>query len=319
MVSISNKSKAYLAYAYIAIIWGTTYLGIRVAVEHYPAFLMASVRQLVSAVIMGIIALAINRNINLDRRNILQNAIIGFLMISVGNGVVSWAEIYVPSGVAALVCSTMPISVVCINLLASKKEKLNSLIILGMLLGFGGVALIFKNDVAALTDPKYLFGICALLLATFGWGGGSVLSKRWGNNTNPMFDSGMQLFFGGLFLLISSPLVDDYSTADWYNRDAFISLIYLIVFGSIIAFTVYRYALKVLPVGFVTSYAYINPLVAVILGALVGEPTSGWTGVSFIAIIAGVFVVNRGYQRRKRLSEEQAQRHSHAVEPTNID
>jgi drug/metabolite transporter (DMT)-like permease len=318
MVSISNKTKAYLAYAYIAIIWGTTYLGIRVAVEHYPAFLMAGVRQLVSAIIMCVIAFAINRNMNLDKRNILQNAIIGFLMISVGNGVVSWAEIYVPSGVAALVCSTMPISVVCINLLASKREKLNVLIVAGMLMGFGGVALIFKNDVAALTDHRYLFGVFALLLATFGWGGGSVLSKRWGNKTNPMFDSGMQLFFGGVFLLLTSPLVDDYSTADWYNTDALMALIYLIVFGSIIAFTVYRYALKELPVGFVTSYAYINPLVAVILGALVGEPTSAWTGVSFIAVIAGVFLVNKGYQRRKRLADEHALRYPVVAQSTDI-
>ncbi len=304
-MSITTKTKAYLAYGYIAIIWGTTYLGIRIAVEHYPAFLMAGVRQVISAIIMCGIAFAVNRNINLHKRNILQNAVIGFLMISIGNGIVSWAELYVPSGVAALVCSTMPISVVCINLLSSNREKLNVLIVLGMLLGFGGVALIFKNDVAGLTDHRYLMGIAALLLATFGWGWGSILSKRWGNNTNPMFDSGMQLFFGGIFLLISSPMVDDYSTADWYSTQALMALIYLIIFGSIIAFTLYRYALKVLPVGFVTSYAYFNPLVAVILGALAGEPTSGWVAVSFVAIIAGVFLVNSGYQRRKRLAEEE--------------
>ncbi len=315
---LSNKSKAYLAYIYIAIIWGTTYLGIRIAVEHYPAFLFAGVRQLVSAAIMCAIAYAINRNMNLDRRNMIQNAVIGFLMISVGNGVVSWAEVFVPSGVAALVCSTMPISVVIINLLSGNGEKMNGLIILGMLLGFGGVALIFKNDVAALGDHRYLMGIGALLLATFGWAGGSVLSKRWGSNTNPMFDSGMQLFFGGVFLMIVSPLADDYSRADWYNVPAFLSLIYLIVFGSIIAFTAYRYALKVLPVGFVTSYAYINPLVAVILGAAVGEATSAWVAVSFLAIIAGVFIVNRGYQRRKRLAEEELLRAPIASQASDI-
>jgi drug/metabolite transporter (DMT)-like permease len=111
-----------------------------------------------------------------------------------------------------------------------------------------------------------------------------------------------------LFLLIGSPLVDDYSKADWYSRDALLALIYLIIFGSIIAFTVYRYALKELPVGFVTSYAYINPLVAVILGAMTGEPTSAWTILAFAAIIAGVFLVNSGYQRRKRIAAEQTLR-----------
>jgi drug/metabolite transporter (DMT)-like permease len=299
----NSKTRAYLSYVFIALVWGTTYLGIKVAVAHYPPFLMAGVRQVVSAGIMLAIAWGMNRDVNLERRNILQNAIIGFLMISVGNGVVSWAEKFVPSGVAALVCSTMPISVVAINLAIHREERLNASILVGMLLGFGGVALIFKNDVAALADPTYLAGILALLAATIGWGSGSILSKRWGTRTNPMFDSGMQVLFGGLFLLVTSPLADDYGKADWYNVEAFWALLYLIIFGSVIAFTAYRYALKTLPVGFVTSYAYINPLVAVLLGYLVGEPTSAWTALSFLAIITGVFIVNRGYRQQQRQTE----------------
>jgi drug/metabolite transporter (DMT)-like permease len=299
-VPIRSKTLAYLSYAFIAIVWGTTYLAIRIAVEHYPPFLMAGVRQVIASLLMLGIAFSINRNVNLKRKNVVQNAIIGFLMISVGNGVVSWAEMIVPSGVAALVCSTMPISVVLLNLVLQKREKINALIILGMLLGFGGVALIFRSDVGALGNPAYLAGIGSLLVATFGWGGGSVLSKRWGTTTNPMFDSGMQVAFGGIFLLLFSPLSDDYSKADWYSVEAFWAFLYLIVFGSVIAFTAYRYALKALPVGFVTSYAYINPLVAVILGGFWGEPTTAWTAVSFAAIILGVFLVNRGYRKQHR-------------------
>lgn len=300
--SVSNKQRtlAYLSYAYIAVIWGTTYLGIRIAVTHWPAFAMAGVRQVVSSFIMCGLAFAINRSADWKGRNILQNAIIGFLMISVGNGIVSWAEMYVPSGVAALICSTMPISVVIINLLSGKSERLNWLIGTGMLLGFLGVALIFRQDVKALGNPKYLTGIIGLVIATFGWAGGSILSKHWGSNKNPMFDSGMQVFFGGLFLLISSPLVDDYSKAEWGNTDALLAIGYLILFGSVLAFTFYRYALKVLPVGFVTSYAYINPLVAVLLGMYAGEALNQWVVTSFVAIIGGVFLVNTGYQQRRK-------------------
>ncbi len=294
----STKTLAYLSYAFIAVVWGTTYLAIRIGVEHYPPFLMAGARQLLAALIMLGIAYSLNRSVDLSRRNVLQNAAIGFLMISVGNGVVTWAERFVPSGVAALVCSTMPISVVLLNLVLHG-ERINRLIVLGMLLGFGGVALIFRSDVGALANPSYLAGIGALLLATLGWGAGSVLSKRWGTARNPMFDSGMQVLFGGLFLLVSSPAVDDYTQADWYNPAAFWCFLYLVVFGSVIAFTAYRYALKALPVGFVTSYAYINPLVAVVLGAFWGEPTSAWTALSFAAILAGVALVKRGYQRQQ--------------------
>ena len=299
---MNPKTKAYLSYAYVAIIWGTTYFAIRVAVLHLPPFLMAGIRQIVSFFVIAAIALSLNRQYNFSKQNLLCNAIIGFLMITIGNGVVSAAERIIPSGVAALVCSMMPISVVILNLLFSKAERPTPLIVLGMLLGFTGVALIFRNDMAALSDPQYLFGILATLVATFGWGGGSILSKKWSNPVNPMLDAGVQVGFGGIFLLLFSPLIDDYSTTDWHNAEALWALVYLIIFGSVIAFTAYRYALKNLPVGFVTSYAYINPLVAVIIGFFAGEVVTAWTILSFIAIITGVAIVNTGYQRRKKQS-----------------
>lgn len=299
---MSNRTKAYLAYLYVAIIWGTTYYAIRVAVLHYPPFLMAGIRQLVSFFIIAAIAIGFNRRYNFSKQNLLRNAIIGFLMITIGNGVVSAAERVIPSGVAALMCSMMPISVVVLNLLSSKAERPTPMIAFGMLLGFAGVALIFRNDLAALSDTHYLAGILATLLATFGWGGGSILSKQWSNHVNPMLDAGVQVGFGGIFLILLSPLVDNYSVADWGNMDALWALLYLILFGSVIAFTAYRYALKNLPVGFVTSYAYINPLVAVIIGFFAGELVTIWTMLSFIVIITGVAIVNTGYQRRRRMA-----------------
>jgi len=297
---MNSKTKAYLAYLYISIIWGTTYFAIRVAVLHYPAFLMAGVRQVVSFLIIAIIALGINRNYDLSSKNLGRNAIIGFLMITIGNGVVSYAEQIIPSGVASLICSMMPISVVILNLAFAKSSPPNYLILIGMFLGFLGVALIFRNDLPALKDSRYLFGIVATLLATFGWGGGSILSRRWSHPTNPMLDAGIQVGFGGIFLLILSPVFDKYQQADWHHTGAFWALIYLILLGSVGAFTAYRYALKNLPVGFVTSYAYINPLVAVVIGFFAGEKITGWTGLSFVAIIAGVALVNRGYQRNRQ-------------------
>lgn len=296
---MNKRTLAYLAYAYIAIIWGTTYFAIRVAVLHYPPFLMAGVRQIISCVLMLMIGLGVSRNVDLSRSHILRNATIGFLMITIGNGVVSWAEQIIPSGVAALICSMMPISVVILNLIFGSNERPNLLIAIGMILGFGGVALIFRNDLNSLGNSAYLFGIMATLLATFGWGGGSILSKKWANSTNPIFDAGMQVGFGGLFLVLFSPLVDNYKMAEWHNTDALLALLYLIVFGSVFAFTAYRHALKELPVGFVTSYAYINPLIAVIIGFFAGELVTLWTVFSFIAIITGVFLVSKGYKQQK--------------------
>ena len=315
---MSTTTKAYLAYTYIAIIWGTTYLAIRVGVLHYPPFLMAGVRQLISFAIIAAIAISINKQVNFSKQNLLRNAIIGFLMITVGNGVVSYAEKIIPSNVASLVCSMMPISVVILNLLFAKSERPNALILLGMALGFVGVALIFRNDILALSDPQYLVGVLATLLATFGWGGGSILSKKWGNPVNPIMDSGVQVGFGGIFLLLFSPLVDNYAAADYGNKEAFWSLLYLILLGSVGAFTAYRYALKHLPVGFVTSYAYINPLVAIIIGYFWGERMSVWTIISAAAIIAGVAIVNTGYARQRKL-RDQAERGFQTLEVMPAD
>lgn len=303
-MSNNRKTLAYLSYAYIAIIWGTTYLAIQIAVKHLPPFLMSGVRQVIASAIMCGLAYAINRKVDLRKRNILQNIIIGLLMIAIGNGIVSWAVKLVPSGVAALICSTMPISVVCINLLSGKSEKPNLLVVLGMVLGVLGVTMIFRQGEATQEYPYFLTGILSLLVGTFGWGFGSVLSQRWGSNKNPMFDSGIQLLSGGIILSLSSPFLDNYNEADWTNTNAWLSFVYLIVFGSVIAFTLYRYALKELPVGFVTSYAYINPLIAVLLGWMfAGEPLNQWVAYSFVAIIGGVFLVNTGYKKKQKRDE----------------
>ncbi len=290
-----NKRLAYFSYAFIAIVWGTTYLAIKIAVEAYPAFLMAGTRQVAAALLMIPLLFIGKKNRGIFSKKLLaRNATIGFLMITVGNGVVSWAERIVPSGVAALVCSMMPISVVLISFFSGRKHALNALTVGGMLLGFAGVAVIFRADVAALGNRQYLLDILALLGATTSWGAGSLLMKRWANPENPTLDVMLQIFSGGLFLLLLSPLFESYSGVTWWNPQALLCWLYLIVFGSIGAMLAYKYALKHLPVSFVTSYAYVNPLVAVVLGAFFGETLNIWTGLAFALIISGVYLVNRG-------------------------
>lgn len=300
---MKGNTKAYLALLFICIVWGTTYLGIRIAVLAYPTFLFVAARQIISGLIVIGVSLMLNRQVDLSRRNLLNQALIGFLLITVGNGLVSWSENMVSSGVAALICSMMPIATVIINLIISKEEKLNLLIFVGLILGFGGVALIFKNNLSDLGNPQYLAGIGCLLCATTSWALGSIINKRRPPKVNPMFNSGLQVIFGGAFALLISPFADDYSKADYANTEALWALIYLIIFGSVLAYTAYMYALKELPVGLVSIYAYVNPLVAVIVGSFWGEPLTIWTAASFVTIIAGVFLVNQGYKRQKERKE----------------
>lgn len=302
---MNKNTKAWIALIFICIAWGTTYMAIRIGVMHYPAFLFAGIRQLSAGILLMAIAYMANRQTDWNREHILRNALIGGLMITMGNGLVTWGERYIPSGVAALICSMMPIFAVLFNLLSSRREHFNTTIALGLLLGTIGVGLIFKDSIKDFTNTAYIAGMIATLIATSSWAFGSIVSKRNTRQSNPMFNSGMQLFFGGAFLFLLSPLVDDYTNIDYSNKAALLSLVYLIIFGSVIAYAAYNFALSTLPVGVVTLYAYVNPLVAVVIGyLLMKEPLDQYTILAFITIIAGVYLVNRGYRRQHRYMEE---------------
>ncbi|NCX95718.1 MAG: hypothetical protein EBX41_04785, partial [Chitinophagia bacterium] len=161
------------------------------------------------------------------------------------------------------------------------------------------------QDIASLGNPKYLWGILAILLATCSWALGSVINKKKGKAENPTFNAGLQLFFGGALMLLISPVADDYSHIDYFNTEGLLSLLYLIVFGSLLGYTAYMYVLRVLPVGVATIYAYINPLVAVLLGvAVMHETVNIYTLFAFVTIIAGVYMVNKGNNMPAKQSPE---------------
>lgn len=298
-------TKAYICLAFVCIVWGTTYLALAIGVKHYPAFLFAGVRQFISGIILMAFAFAANRNADLSARNILRQMLIGFLMLTIGNGCVTWGEKVVPSGVAALICSSMPIFAVIFNLAAGRSEKLNALIGGGMLLGACGVALIFRQSISQLSDTQYLLGMLAILLATLSWALGSIVNKKYAATSSPFLNAGMQLFFGGVFMLILSPFTDDYTGLQLWNEEGLLALLYLIVFGSVLTYAAYMYTLSKLPVGIATIYAYVNPLVAVVLGYFIlHEELSVFTALAFAAIASSVFMVNKGYRMQHKTENE---------------
>ena len=270
---------------------------------HYPAYLFAGVRQSIAGIILMAGALVINKKTDLSGGNILRQMLVGFLMLSVGNGFVTWGEKYIPSGVAALICSLMPLFAVLFNLFISRKDKFNVLIVVGMLMGVLGVGLIFRQNIADIAKPSYLWGMMAVLVATASWALGSMVNKKNIDPLNSFLNSGMQLFFGGLFMLIISPMADNYTDLQLWNRDGLLALLYLIIFGSVLAYAAYMYALSTLPVGIATLYAYINPMIAVITGYIVlGEKLDIYTIMAFGTIVLSVFLVNKGYRIQHRES-----------------
>lgn len=298
---MTRQTKAYISLVFICIVWGTTYLAIKVGVAHYPAFLFAGVRQTISGIILMAVALMFSSKKDLTGKNLMRQMLVGFLMLTCGNGCVTWGEKFIPSGIAALICGLMPLFAVLFNLMSAKRDSFNATIGMGLVLGVCGVGLIFRQNIADLANPQYLGGIGAILFATCAWALGSIVNKKNTDPVNPFFNSGMQLFFGGLFMLLISPVTDTYTGLQLWNRDGLLALVYLIVFGSVLAYAAYMYALSELPVGIATIYAYINPLIAVIAGYLfLQEDLNLFTGLAFVTIMASVYLMNRGYRKQHK-------------------
>jgi drug/metabolite transporter (DMT)-like permease len=293
-----NLLVPYLCLAAVCVFWGTTYLALRVGVTQFPPFLFSTLRFLFAGPILIALVFAFGKTPWPSRRNILHQAIGGGLMITLGISVVGWSEMYVSSGLAAIICSMMPIWVILINVVFNRQEKPTFLIVLGLLFGLGGIVMIFGEHLKEFSTSGYSLAIALVFLANLCWAAGSVWMKRKNENTNAFLNAGLQMTFGGIFLIPLSLLTDDYSTIHWSGQ-VVTALVYLILIGSVAGYACYSYAIKKLPMTLVSLYAYINPVVAVILGwLLLDEKLNIRIGAAILITVGGVYIVNKGYQLR---------------------
>ncbi|MEK6782558.1 MAG: EamA family transporter [Bacteroidota bacterium] len=298
---MKNKNSlllAYLALAAICVIWGTTYLALRIGVTQFPPFLFSMLRFLIAGPILIAFMMTVGKVKWPDRKTLFTQAVGGFFMTTLGISVVGWAEVYVSSGVAAIICSVMPIWTILINLIVSKDERPNWLIILGLIIGLSGIVMIFGEHLAEFSDSKYGVGIIMTFAANLCWAIGSIWTKKKNQYSNPFLNAGLQMLFGGLLLIPFTLLLDDYTNIQW-SGEVVSSLGYMILVGSIGAYACYSYAINKLPMTIVSLYAYINPVVAVVLGWLVlDEKLNARIGIAIFVTVAGVYFVNRGYQMK---------------------
>ena len=231
-----------------------------------------------------------------DLAHIRRQAIAGFFMISLGNGLVAWAEVLIPSGVTAILCSLMPVVVILINIGSNKEERPTVPIFAGVLIGLAGIVMIFGEHLEAFSRREYQMGIVMIFIAVLAWAGGSVWIKKRGNDGDPFLNAGLQMFFGGIWVIPGALMFDDLASVSW-SIEAFYSLVYLVLIGSVVAYACYTYVLRKLPMTIVSLYAYVNPIVAVLLGWIVlDEKLNLQIGIAILVTVAGIYIVNRGYQ-----------------------
>jgi drug/metabolite transporter (DMT)-like permease len=290
---MSQRQKAYAAWLSICLIWGTTYLGIRVSIETMPPFLMAGLRWLIAGVAMALLLRARGTRLP-ERRAWPPIASMAFLLLVVGNGGVVWAEQFVTSGLAAVIVAAGPFWMVGVDAIAGG-ERVTWRALVGLSVGFAGIVLLVWPELQAggTMGPGFGAGVIALQVACAGWAVGSSLSKRHSQAADVFSATALQMLLGGVMLLAIGTAAGEWPELHFSARSA-IAFSYLTTIGSIGAYVAYVYALKHLPVAFVSLYAYVNPVIAVLLGILLlGEPFTSRMGLAAAIVLLGVAIVRR--------------------------
>lgn len=293
---ISENTKAIIAWLNVCVIWGTTYLVIRIGVGHLPPMLFAGIRWVIAGVIF--ISFLKWRGSPLPKtKEVVHLAVVGLALLGFANGLVVFAEQWIPSGLTALLLTTMPFFMVGLESFLPKGPKLNATILTGLILGLAGVVLIFGDDIRYLADPDNLVGVLALLGAVSFWSLGSLYSKYVKIAVNPMMGAAVQMLIAGIFLSVIGISIGELPRLR-FEINGLLSLAYLIVLGSFVGYASYIYALAKLPLSFVSTFAYINPVIALFLGWLIlDEKLNFQIALAAAVIIAGVLIVKQGASR----------------------
>ena len=284
--------KIWMAFGAVYVIWGSTYLAIAIAVQTLPPILSARVRFCVAGLLLlGFIA--IRRGLHVARAQLIAATTVGLLLIVGGNGFVVLAERTVPSGLAALVVASVPLWIVVLRRVAG--DRIHASTFVGVAVGFAGVAfLVVPRGSSGSADTG---GLLLLLVATISWAFGTFFAPRLRMPRDGLLSTGVQQLTGGVVLLALGMAMGELThlePARW-STGSLLALAYLVVFGSLIAFTAYSWLLQHAPVSLVATYAYVNPIVAVVLGALIlAEPVTPTIIVGAAIIVAAVaFIVSR--------------------------
>jgi drug/metabolite transporter (DMT)-like permease len=275
----------------VCVSWGTTYLATRVAIESIPPFAMAGSRHVIAGLVLALVLRL--RGIRLPPRDSWGgHALLGLLMIGVGNGCLVWAQQFVPSGVAAVLVSVIPFWMIGVEAFMPQGEPVRKRQVLGLLLGFGGIVLLTSSSMnGSAPTRQVVLGVIMTQLSCLGWAIGSAYAKRHKREDNLFAATTVQIICGGAILMVVATVTGEWAATAPTPR-SLTAVLYLVVVGTFVGYVSYVYALKHLPVSIVSLYAYVNPVIAVILGSLlVKERFTPRMAVAIAIIFAAMLIV----------------------------
>jgi drug/metabolite transporter (DMT)-like permease len=315
MTSPRQRRLAYLSWITVCVVWGTTYLGIRVCLETIPPMLMGGFRWLSAGGLLA--AYVVTSGQSLPGRDRWGGiALLGFLMLGLGNGGVVVAEQWVPSGLTAVIIASNPFWMSAVEAAIPGGERLRANVVSGLIVGFLGIVVLVWPDLTLGGSGRrgFLAGIIALQIASIGWSLGSAYSRRHVRTDHLLGTTACQMLAGGFFMTAAGTILGEWSHLS-FNASTTWSLAYLSTIGSIGGFVAYTYALRHLSVSFVSLYAYINPIIAVTLGVLIlHESFTARMAVAAALVLCGVAVVR--WSGRKSVSDSGLEVDAHAEPST---
>ena len=285
---------AWVAFVTVCVVWGTTYLAIRVALESVPVLLVAGLRWMAAGLMLCGVVLASGRRLP-ARRLSGPLILLGFLMNIIGNGFVVYAQQYVPSGLTAVLIAITPFWSALIERLLPNGERFSKQALTGLTIGFAGIVVLVWPEMTrgGAGGAAFLLGVVAIQIACIGWVIGTSYAKRHELGDDPFPSAALQMVFSGIMLLALATAQGDWAALSFTPR-SLAAIVYLSLAGSFVAYSAYIYAIQHLPLSTVSLYAYINPIIAVALGtALLGEPLSTRIALAAALVLTGTWIVGR--------------------------
>lgn len=298
LLSRYSQLIVWIALATVYLVWGSTYFAIAIVVQTLPVLLTAGLRFAVAGALLALWIAARDRSaLRVTRPQLIGVSVVGTLLLAGGNGLVSLGERTVPSGLAALIVASVPLWIVLMRLVAGDRVRRD--VILGVSVGIIGVGvLVVPSGVSGEIEP---IGLIMLVGATLSWATGTFLSPRIAMPPSALASTALQMLAGGAMLVLVSLVLGEHRTADpaTFSTSSLVAWVYLVVFGSLVAFSAYTWLLQNAPVSLVATYAYVNPVVAVLLGTLLlSEPITPTMIAGAGLILAAVaFIVSRSATR----------------------
>jgi len=291
-----------LAFAAVYIIWGSTYFFIEMAVKNIPPAILGAVRFIIAGTVM-LVWVAFRREKIWNKAAVLPSAISGLLMLFLGNGAVIWAEQSLPSSFVAIFLASAPLWFLLLDKINWKQNFSNKFTLIGVAIGLLGVIALFYEKIAASGHSGTLVSLLVLCIANISWALGSLYSKYKVRNISQSVNAAWQMFAAGFAFLLASLFNKDFSTVEWSHipMQAWMATAYLVVFGSIIGYSAYVFLLSVRSPAQVSTYAYVNPLVAVLLGVWINhDRLTPMQLLGLAVILCSVFFINLAKKEQAR-------------------